>query len=69
VLLRIDDLCKRIGGRTLFEGVAAHVQAGDRIGLVGPNGAGKSTLLRVVAGDEPCDGGSSRPRCARWSTP
>ncbi len=63
MLLRIDDLCKRIGGRTLFEGVSLHVQAGDRIGLVGPNGAGKSTLLRIVAGDEPCDEGSvSRPR-------
>ena len=63
MLLRIEDLCKRIGGRTLFQGVSLHVQAGDRVGLVGPNGAGKSTLLRLVAGDEACDEGTvSRPR-------
>jgi ATP-binding cassette subfamily F protein 3 len=63
VLIQIDGVSKRIGGRTLFEGVSMHVSAGDRIGLVGPNGAGKSTLLRIIAGDESLDEGEvRRPR-------
>ena len=30
--------------------VSAHIQSGDRVGLVGPNGAGKTTILRAMAG-------------------
>ena len=57
MLLRLDDVARRIGARTLFQGVSLHVAAGDRIGLVGPNGAGKTTLLRIAAGlDEPDSG-------------
>ena len=57
MLIRLQDLTKHIGGRTLFEGASLGLNAGDRVGLVGPNGAGKSTLLRMVAGDEPVDSG------------
>ncbi len=57
VLIRLQDLAKHIGGRTLFEGASVGLNAGDRVGLVGPNGAGKTTLLRIVAGDEPSDHG------------
>ena len=57
MLIRLNDLARQIGGRTLFEHASLGLNAGDRVGLVGPNGAGKSTLLRMVAGDEPCDEG------------
>jgi len=57
VLIRLQDLTKHIGGRTLFEGASLGLNPGDRVGLVGPNGAGKSTLLRMVAGDEASDHG------------
>jgi ATP-binding cassette subfamily F protein 3 len=57
VLIRINDLTKQIGGRTLFAGASLGLNPGDRVGLVGPNGAGKSTLLRMIAGDEPSDHG------------
>ena len=66
MLLRIDGLARRIGGRTLFEGVSLQVQSGDRIGLVGPNGAGKSTLLKLIYGLEaPDEGQVNRPRQIR----
>ena len=57
MLIRLNDLARQIGGRTLFEHASLGLNPGDRVGLVGPNGAGKSTLLRMVAGDEPCDHG------------
>ena len=62
MLLRVDDISRRIGGRTLFSGVTFQVGSGDRMGLLGPNGAGKSTLLRVISGDEHNDGGSISTR-------
>ena len=66
VLLRMDELEKRIGGRVLFRRATAVVRAKDRIGIVGPNGAGKTTLLRALLGEEPCDGGEiHRARGAR----
>ena len=66
MLLRLEDLTKRIGARVLFSGASVVVRAGDRIGIVGPNGAGKTTLLHTVIGDEPCDeGGIHRPRDTR----
>ncbi len=57
LLLRLDQLEKRIGDRVLFREATAVVRAGDRIGIVGPNGAGKTTLLKALIGDEPHDGG------------
>jgi len=66
VLLRLDDVARRFGARTLFEGVSLHVAAGDRIGLVGPNGAGKTSLMRLAAGlDEPDAGRRITQRGAR----
>ena len=66
MLLRLDEIEKRIGGRLLFRGVSFVVREGDRIGIVGPNGAGKTTLLRMLLGDEPLDGGQlQRARTTR----
>ncbi len=66
MLLRLDEIEKRIGDRLLFRGVSCVVRAGDRIGIVGPNGAGKTTLLRLMIGEEPLDGGQlQRARTTR----
>ncbi len=57
MLLRLADVEKRFGERTLFAGVDLAVGPGDRIGLVGANGAGKTSLLRIAAGDDAPDAG------------
>ena len=62
MLLRLDDVSKGFGARTLFQEVSLEVREGDRIGLVGANGAGKTTLLRIAAGDDPPDAGSRSTR-------
>ena len=51
-MLRLLDLSKSFGGRTLFEGLDWQTSPGQRIGLVGPNGIGKSTLFRIIVGQE-----------------
>jgi ATP-binding cassette subfamily F protein 3 len=66
VLLRLEQVSRSIGDRTLFDGVDVEVRAGDRVGIVGPNGAGKTTLLRIAAGLDPPDTGRVHvPRGAR----
>ena len=62
-MITIKDVTKKIGARTLFEGIAVTFNPGCRYGLTGPNGAGKSTLLKIVMGvEEPTSGSVSLPR-------
>jgi ATP-binding cassette subfamily F protein 3 len=56
-VLEINDLTKRYGDLTVFNGFSMRLERGDRIGVVGINGAGKSTLARIIAGREPLDSG------------
>ena len=42
--LKITNLHKTYGTKTLLGGVDLSIRTGDRIGLIGPNGTGKSSL-------------------------
>ena len=47
--VRLTNIVKRYGRRTVLDGVSLDVTPGVT-GLVGPNGAGKSTLVRSILG-------------------
>ena len=56
--LHIDNLSKRYGSETVFEGVSLQVSAGEFVAIVGESGVGKSTLLNCMAGLDTWDTGS-----------
>jgi ATP-binding cassette subfamily F protein 3 len=56
-VVTIQNLTKRYGPKTVFDGLALTLERGERLALVGPNGSGKSTLLRMLAEVEPPDRG------------
>lgn len=56
----LDNVGKRYGTRTLFEGVRGLIRRGERVGFVGPNGAGKSTLIKLLMNREPPTSGMAR---------
>jgi ATP-binding cassette subfamily F protein 3 len=51
-VVRMTDLSKTFGSRTLFSRLNAVIERDDRVGLVGPNGAGKTTLVKILLGEE-----------------
>jgi ATP-binding cassette subfamily F protein 3 len=57
IALELSGVRKVYGTAVVLDGIAAHIERGDRIAIVGPNGAGKSTLMRMLSGAEAPDAG------------
>jgi ATP-binding cassette, subfamily F, member 3 len=57
VVLSLNNMVKKYGYNTVFNGIDYQVERGDKIAVVGPNGAGKSTMIRILAGIEPMTSG------------
>ena len=55
--LQIENISKSFGDLVLFNDISFTVEERQRIGLIACNGKGKSTLLKVIAGEEPYEGG------------
>ena len=56
--LRLENLSKRFGRRSVFTNVCAEVRSGEALVITGYNGSGKSTLLNLIAGLQRPDGGA-----------
>lgn len=56
-VLSVINATKYYGAQPVLQDVSLTLNEGDRMGFIGRNGCGKSTLMRIMAGEEPLDGG------------
>ncbi|WP_248930095.1 ABC transporter ATP-binding protein [Paenibacillus hamazuiensis] len=49
-VVRLHGVTKRIGSRTIVDGLSFEVMPGEVFGFLGPNGAGKTTTIRMMVG-------------------
>ena len=56
----IEDLEKRYGSRTIYDGFSLTIRRGERWAVMGKNGAGKTTLLKMISGALAPDSGEVR---------
>jgi ATP-binding cassette ChvD family protein len=57
VVVEAGHARKGFGDRLLIEDLSFSLPPNGIVGIIGPNGAGKTTLFRMIAGQEPLDGG------------
>ena len=56
-LLKVQNLTKKFGDKTILSNLDLEVEAGKVIAILGPSGCGKSTFLRCLNGLEEVQGG------------
>jgi ATP-binding cassette subfamily F protein uup len=56
-LFTLRGVKKDFGIKEILKDASFSLEEGDKVGLIGTNGSGKSTLLKMIAGQEPIDGG------------
>ncbi len=49
-IVRLHDLTKRIGSKTIIDRISLEVNPGEVFGFLGPNGSGKTTTIRMMVG-------------------
>jgi len=57
VIIDVEGLVKRFGGRAVVNGISIEVRQGEIYGFLGPNGSGKTTTIRMLCGLLRPDGG------------
>jgi ABC-2 type transport system ATP-binding protein len=60
LVIDVQGITKRFGGRTVVNNIPMQVQHGEIYGFLGPNGSGKTTFLRMLCGLLTPDAGSGR---------
>jgi ABC-2 type transport system ATP-binding protein len=58
--VRISNLVRRFGERTVLDGIDLDIAPGTIFSLLGPNGAGKTTMIHILATLIAADAGEAR---------
>lgn len=59
-VLTVENLAKRFGPLSLFEGLSFELKKGEHVAIIGDNGTGKTTILKLINGLLPPDAGEIR---------
>lgn len=57
VKIRVENINKKYGNKTVLEDISCDIYEGEFLSLLGPSGCGKTTLLRALIGIEKPDTG------------
>lgn len=49
-IVRLQNVTKKIGKRTIIDGITLDLPLGEVFGFLGPNGSGKTTTIRMMVG-------------------
>ena len=52
LVVEVNNLSKKFGDRTLYQGVSFRVPKGAIVGIIGANGMGKTTMFRMLLGQD-----------------
>ncbi|TAN05985.1 MAG: ATP-binding cassette domain-containing protein [Rhodanobacteraceae bacterium] len=58
VVIKVQHLCKRLGGQRVHAGLDLEVRRGELLAVIGASGSGKTTLLQQIIGLLQPDAGS-----------
>ncbi len=56
--IKVNNLAKSYGDRSLFEGIDFVINKGQKIAFVAKNGAGKTSMLKIMMGEDEPDTGT-----------
>ena len=57
-IIKINNISKSYGTKTLFKNINLEINENEKIGIIGPNGSGKSTLIKILTNNETPDTGN-----------
>lgn len=59
IVLKCENLYKKIGKKDILKGISLEVKKGEIVGFIGPNGAGKTTTIKLILGLQKITKGNS----------